>query len=47
MLLKSGHSANAGAERLGDSPETIMMVYGHVTPGMQAEIVKTIEQRYE
>jgi len=47
MLLRNGHSVNAVAERLGDTPETIMMTYGHVTPGMQLEILKTIEQNYE
>lgn len=46
MLLSNGHSVNAVAERLGDSPETIMRTYAHVTTGMQAEMVKTVEQVY-
>ena len=47
MLLRNGHSVNAVAERLGDTAETIMMTYGHVTPGMQLEILKTIDDVYE
>jgi hypothetical protein len=47
MLLRNGHSVNAVAGRLGDSPETVMKTYAHVTPGMQSEMVKTIEQMYE
>jgi integrase len=44
MLLKHGHSVNAVAERIGDSAETVIRTYAHVTPGMHAEMVKTIEQ---
>jgi integrase len=47
MLLMNGHSVNAVAERLGDDPETIMKTYAHVLPGMQKEMVKTIEQLYD
>jgi integrase len=46
MLLSGGHSVNAVAERLGDTPETISMIYGHVTPRNQLEILRTIEQVY-
>ncbi len=42
MLLRRGHSVNAVAQRLGDKPATIIKYYGHVTPGMQAEILRTI-----
>ncbi len=47
FLLRHGHSVNSVAERLGDNPETIMNTYAHVLPGMQAEVVKTIELLYE
>jgi hypothetical protein len=47
MLLKEGKSANVVAERLGDTPKTIQDTYGHVTPRMQADTVRTIEQVYQ
>jgi integrase len=47
MLLNGGHSVIVVAERLGDTPETISMIYGHATPRNQLEILKTIEQAYE
>jgi integrase len=47
MLLRRGHSVNSVAERLGDKPETIYNTYGHVTPRMQADTVKTIAQAYQ
>jgi hypothetical protein len=38
---------NSIAERLGDEPETIYNTYGHVTPRMQADTVRTIAQAYQ
>jgi hypothetical protein len=31
----------------GDDSETIMHTYAHVLPGMQTEMVNTIEQLYD
>ena len=47
FLLRHGHSVNTVAERLGEDPKTIMDTYAHVLPGMQTEVVRTIERLCE
>ncbi|MGB9793236.1 MAG: tyrosine-type recombinase/integrase [Thermacetogeniaceae bacterium] len=47
FLLRHGHPVNLVAERLGNTPKTVMETYAHVLPSMQREAVKTIERLYE